>query len=84
MTAREQLDRCLRRFVEHAVAGEDERALTAFADAQALMVDVRAARDDARAWVFAEQQLVAQLADGLSDSAAQASLSSLRGRGGRR
>lgn len=86
-TARSHLDRCLERFVEHALAGEDDKARTAFADAQAVMADVRAARDEAAGWVEAELHVAEQLPVDVEDLGVrkqQAVWGRVRGRGGRR
>jgi hypothetical protein len=85
LTSRAHLDRCLQRFVEHAIAGEDDKARTAFADAQAVLADVRAARDEAADWVAAEQRVAEQLPPGVEDLGVRQQLAAwgrVRGRGG--
>jgi len=62
MTPREQLDRCLDRFVTAALARDDSDARTAFADAQALPA-LAEARREATAWAAQEQALWNLLTD---------------------
>ncbi|MCW2522880.1 MAG: hypothetical protein JWO63_1215 [Frankiales bacterium] len=78
-TQREQLDRCLTRFVDAVLTGDDTAARQAFVDAQALPA-LTDARTPALVWVETERIAAQALPDDLETETAAATRLLSRGR----